>query len=147
MEHVNAEILRTTIRAAAEILYAIADGKKVQYRYVAKGEDWVRNGSWKDFDAKSVEACSNVLTGYPNVEWRVAPKTVKIGDFEVPEPCWIPPEVGQQVWAIHPTNQVEPFTWYSSKACSQALEGGFVHLSEEAARQHYEAIKSLLKEK
>ena len=147
MEHVNAEIIRTTIRAAAEILYAIADGKKVQYRYVAKGEDWVRNGSWKDFDAKSVEACSNVLTGYPNVEWRVAPMTIKIGDFEVPAPCWIPPEVGQKFWTVSPFSGTASFTWDGSKACRQALEEGFVHLSEEAARQHYEAIKSLLKEK
>ena len=140
MEHVNAEILRTTIRAAAEILYAIADGDKVQYRYTTTA----KYGTWKDFDAKSVEACSNVLTGYPNVEWRVAPKTIKIGDFEVPAPCWIPPEVGQKFWTVSPFTGAALFHWDGSKACRQALEEGFVHLTEEAARQHYEAIKSLL---
>ena len=75
VEHVNAGIIRTTIRAAAEILYAIADGKKVQYRYTTTD----KSGTWKDFDAKSVEACSNVLTGYPNVEWRVALRQSRLG--------------------------------------------------------------------
>ena len=48
MEHVNAEILR-----------AIADGKKVQYRDTTSVESWARNGPWKDFDVKSIEACFN----------------------------------------------------------------------------------------
>jgi hypothetical protein len=39
------------------------------------------------------------------------------------------------------------FHWDGSKACVDALKGGFVHLTEEAAEQHYEAIKNLLKEK
>lgn len=132
MEHVNAEILRT-----------IADGKKVQYRNTTSNKD----GIWKDFDVNNIEACSNVLTGYPNVEWRIAPKTIKIGDHEVPEPCWIPPEIGQNFWTISPFTGAVDFRWDGSKTCRQALEGGFVHLTEEAARQHYEAIKSLLEEK
>ena len=129
MEHVNAEILR-----------AIANGEKVQYRNTTS----VENCNWKDFEVKNIEACWSVLTGTPVLEWRIAPKTVKIGDYEVPEPCREVPETGQKVWAIHPINQVEPFTWYSSKACLHALDSGFVHLTEEAARQHYEAIKNLL---
>ena len=106
MEHVNAEILR-----------AIADGEKVQYRDVAKGEDWVRNGPWKDFDVKSVEACFNVLTGYPVVEWRIAPKTIQIGDYEVPEPCREAPEVGQKFWTVSPFTDVADFIWNGSKSC------------------------------
>ena len=132
MEHVNAEILR-----------AIADGEKVQYRDTTSVESWARTGPWKDFDVNSIEACWNLLAPGKH-QWRIAPKTIKIGDYVVPEPCREVPEVGQKVWAIHPTNQVEPFTWYSSKACHRALNGGFVHLTEEAAQQHYEAIKSLL---
>ena len=135
MEHVNAEILR-----------AIADGEKVQYRDVAKGEDWARNGPWKDFDVKSIEACFNLLAGQLviGVEWRIAPKTVKIGDIEAPTPCRVAPRAGEAVWVVNPLTKVASFYWNCSAACHQALEGGFVHLTEEAARQHYEAIKNLL---
>ena len=133
MEHVNAEILR-----------AIADGEKVQYRDVAKGEDWACTGPWKDFDVKSIEACFNLLAGYPVVEWRIAPETIKIGDFEVPAPCRKVPEIGQKIWVVDPFCHFTEFTWNGNKACHLALEGGFVHLTKEAARQHYEAIKSLL---
>ena len=135
MEHVNAEILR-----------AIADGKKVQYRDVESGEDWVRNGPWKDFDVNSIEACWNLLAPGKH-QWRIAPETIKIGEYEVPAPCREVPEAVQKVWAIHPINRVEPFTWYGSKACHDALKSGFVHLTEEAAEKHYEAFKNLLGKK
>ena len=115
MEHVNAEILR-----------AIADGKKVQYRDVAKGEDWARTGPWKDFDVNSIEACWNLLAPGKH-QWRIAPKTVKIGDYEVPEPCWIPPRAGEKFWTVSPFSGTASFTWDGSKACRQALEEGFVH--------------------
>ena len=135
MEHVNAEILR-----------AIADGKKVQYRNTTSVESWARTGPWKDFDVKSIEACFNLLAGHLNadVEWRIAPKTIKIGDYEVPEPCRKVPEIGQKIWVVDPFCHFTEFAWNGNKACHLALEGGFVHLTKEAARQHYEAIKSLL---
>ena len=135
MEHTNSEILR-----------AIADGKKVQYRDVMRGEDWARTGPWKDFDVSSIEACWNLLAPGKH-QWRVAPKTVKIGDVEVPEPCRVAPEVGKTFWTVSPFTGVVDFVWDGSKACYGALDDGFVHLTEEAARQHYEAIKNLLKEK
>lgn len=126
MEHVNAEILR-----------AIADGKKVQYRNTV-------TGNWEYLDVKYAVACRFLLSGDLAVVWRIAPKTIKIGDHEVPEPCWLPPRVGQKFWTVSPFTGTALFHWDGSKACRQALEEGFVHLTEEAARQHYEAIKSLL---
>ena len=90
-------------------------------------------------------------TYHPNWEidrsYRRKPQTIMLGEHEVPEPCREAPETGQKVWAIHPTNRVEPFTWYNSKACHDALESGFVHLTEEAAEKHYEAFKNLLTKK
>jgi hypothetical protein len=128
MEHVNAEILR-----------AIADGKKVQYRNAV-------TGTWEDLDVKDVVACMNLLAP-GKLQWRIAPKTIKIGDIEVPEPCRVTPEVGQKFWTLTPFGGAAHFIWDGTKPCYDALEGGFVHLTEDAARQHYEAIKSLLKEK
>ena len=133
MEHVNAEILR-----------AIADGKKVQYRSTTLNSDGIPYIVWKDFEVKSIESCWSLLTGTPILEWRIAPETIMIGEHEVPEPCREAPEVGKKFWTLTPFGGAALFTWDGSKPCYDALEGGFVHLTKEAAQQHYEAIKKLL---
>jgi hypothetical protein len=132
MEHVNAEILR-----------AIADGKKVQYRHASSGNGGTHYGLWQDFDGKNLEACLGLLAP-GKLQWRIAPKTIKIGDFEVPEPCRVTPEVGFKFWTLTPFGGAAHFIWDGSKPCYDALKGGFVQLTEKAAEQHYVAFKSLL---
>ena len=127
MEHVNAEILR-----------AIADGKKVQYR------NYCSPTGWEYFHSADSATCWKVLSGGVAVEWRIAPKTLKIGEYEVPEPRREAPEVGQKFWVVDPFSNFTQFHWNGSVACYRALNDGFVHLTEKAAQQHYEAIKSLL---
>ena len=126
MEHVNAEILR-----------AIADGKAVQYqKFHPLG--------WEPFQNADTVLCWKLLKGGSPVEWRIAPETIMLGEHEVPEPCRVTPEVGQKFWIVDPFSNFTQFHWNGSVACYRALNDGFVHLTEEAARQHYEAIKSLL---
>ena len=60
MEHPNAEILR-----------AIADGKKIQYRPVVTGNWCKYTRIWYDFDVKDAEACCNLLAAGKH-EWRLA---------------------------------------------------------------------------
>ena len=127
MEHVNAEILR-----------AIADGKEVQYRHFSSPLEW------KYHDNEDTFMCWKLLTGSNIYEWRIAPETIKIGEYEVPEPCRVTPEVGFKFWVLTPFGGAAHFIWDGSKPCYDALKGGFVHLTEKAAEQHYEAIKSLL---
>ena len=129
MGHVNAEILR-----------AIADGKKVQYR---KHPTLV----WELFQNEDTSLSWKLLTGDSTVEWRIAPETLKIGEYEVPEPCREPLRSGQKFWIVNPFTGSQEFTWYNSKTCHDALKGGFVHLTEEAAKKHYEAFKNLLTKK
>jgi hypothetical protein len=62
MEHVNAEILR-----------AIADGEKVQYRHFSSPLEW------KSHDNEDTVLCWKLLAGSDIYEWRIAPKTIKIG--------------------------------------------------------------------
>lgn len=126
MEHVNAEILR-----------AIADGKKVQYR-----EHHSPSG-WKFFHNDDSSICWHLLEGGA-IDWRIAPETIKIGKYEVPEPCRVTPEVGFKFWVLTPFGGAAFFIWDGSKPCYDALKGGFVHLTEKAAKQRYEAIKGLL---
>ena len=134
MEHVNAEILR-----------AIADGKKVQYSSVIP--KWLcsvhQYGHWEDFDSSNIEACWNLLTSSKLRRWRIAPKTIMIGEHEVPEPCREPLERGTVYWSFTPFMGMVRSSWCGSKADFNALKSGFVHLTEEAAEQHYEAITNL----
>ena len=125
MEHVNAEILR-----------AIADGKKVQYRKF-------HPLGWEPFQNADTYLCWKLLTG-GSIEWRIAPETIKIGEYEVPEPCREPLRSGQKFWAVNPFTGPQGFTWDGSKEDLHALKNGFVHLTEEAAEKHYEAFKNLL---
>ena len=127
MEHVNAEILR-----------AVADGKNVQYR------NYCSPTGWEYFHSADSTTCWKVLTGGVAIEWRIAPETITIGEHEVPAPEREAPEVGKKFWTLTPFGGATHFTWDGSKACHDALSSGFVHLTEEAAKQHYEAIKRLL---
>ena len=102
---------------------------------------------WQHGDHEDWVGCTTHPSWVTDHSYRRKPQTIMIGEHEVPEPCREVPEVGQKVWAIHPINRVEPFTWYNSKACHDALETGFVHLTEEAAEKHYEAFKNLLAKK
>ena len=127
MEHVNAEILR-----------AIADGEKVQYRHFSSPLEW------KTHDNEDTVLCWKLLAGSDIYEWRIAPETITIGEHEVPAPEREAPEVGKKFWTLTPFGGATHFTWDGTKTCYDALSSGFVHLTEKAAQQHYEAIKSLL---
>ena len=102
---------------------------------------------WQHGDHEVWVGCTYNPAWFTDHSYRRKPQTIMLGEYEVPEPCREVPETGQKVWAIHPINRVEPFTWYNSKACHDALESGFVHLTEEAAEKHYEAFKNLLAKK
>lgn len=130
MEHVNAEILR-----------AIADGEKVQYRHFSSPLEW------KSHDNEDTVLCWKLLAGSDIYEWRIAPKTIKIGDCEVPEPCRVAPKVGQEFWAVNPFAGPQQFTWDGSKEDHHALKSGFVLLTKEAAEKHCEVSKNLLAKK
>ena len=132
MEHPNAEILR-----------AIADGKKVQYRRVIAVHGRNYKSIWYNFDVNNVEACCNLLTAGKH-EWRLAPKMIKIAQYEVPEPVREPLHRGQKFWVVSPFTGLDSYTWYGDEEDFFALESGFVHLSEEDAQQHYEVLKKLL---
>ena len=92
MEHVNAEILR-----------AIADGKKVQYR------NYCSPTGWEYFHRADSATCWKVLTGGVAVEWRTVPETVKIGEHEVPETCREALRSGQKFLDSEPIHRPAAF--------------------------------------
>ena len=80
-------------------------------------------------------------------KYRRKPKTILIGEYEVPEPCREVPAPGQKFWAVNPFTGPQGFIWDGSEEDFHALKSGFVLLTEEAAEKHYEAFKNLLAKK
>ena len=113
----------------------------VQYAEDAKQYDrpWEL---WQHGDGETWVSCSTHPSWFSDHAFRRKPRTVQIGEHEVPEPCREPLRSGQKFWIVNPFTGSQEFTWYNSKACHDALKGGFVLLTEEAAEKHYEAIKA-----
>ena len=123
----------------AELMAQYAEDAK---QYDRPWEMWQhRNhlGVWVD--------CTMHPVWHKDHPYRRKPRTIMLSEHEVPEPCREVPEIGQKFWTVNPFSGPQKFTWDGSKEVLHALKGGYVHLTEEAAEKHYEAIKSLLAKK
>ena len=77
-----------------------------------------------------------------NNEYRRKPKTIWINGYEVPEPHRVPLKEGEEYWVISLARGTAILRWCDDDVDTSYLENGFVHLTEEAAEKHFEAIKS-----
>ena len=75
-------------------------------------------------------------------EYRLKPRTIRIGDINVPEPMRSAPEVGSSYFIIdliHP-NMVIECEWDGDKSDAWFLARGICHPTEEAAIAHATAL-------
>ena len=75
------------------------------------------------------------------------PKTIRIGEYDVPEPVHEPLENGTEYWITHFSlvGLVDYFKWYNDDFDKRALKNGLIHLTKEAAVIHAKALLSLTK--
>lgn len=129
----NKEIKAT--HTYAEILRAIADGEDIQF-----------NGGcgWSDKDHYYVltEICGE---SFDPENYRIKPKTIRIGNYDVPEPLRVAPKKGQNYWvvAINDQNLSHLSTWTDDGTDNRRLERGLIHLDNQSAELHGKAIVSL----
>lgn len=80
-------------------------------------------------------------------EYRRAPRTIRIGDREVPEPLREAPAVGTKYWVLHllcsSPKHASSFKWTDHENDRLWLASGLVHLTAEAATAHAEALIAL----
>lgn len=81
------------------------------------------------------------------MEYRRRPRTIKIGDREVPEPLREAPADGTKYWVLHllcssPKHAIS-FKWTDHENDRLWLASGLVHLTAEAATAHAEALIAL----
>ena len=79
--------------------------------------------------------------------WEEPPKTIRIGEYDVPEPVREPLEKDTEYWIAHFSLEVlaNRFKWYSDKFDNLVLKNGLIHLTKEAAVIHAKALVSLTK--
>ena len=79
--------------------------------------------------------------------WSDPPKTIRIGEYDVPEPVREPLEKDTEYWIAHFSLEglANRFKWYSDKFDNRMLKNGLIHLTKEAAVIHAKAMMSLTK--
>lgn len=89
------------------------------------------------------------VTAHPEwrarVQYRRKPKTIRIGEYDVPEPMRVAPEYRSTYWAVNPfyPEGVSRDVWHSASSDRSALANGMLHLTREAAEAHAKALISL----
>jgi hypothetical protein len=97
---------------------------------------WETNpgGQWMSFD------------GSPewdvNQDYRRKPRTIRIGERDVPEPMRIAPAIGSKYWCVRliATAGVAPESWDGGTWDCDLLARGLCHTTKEAAIAHAEAL-------
>ena len=112
---------------------------------------------WREFECKN--KCAGMwhtLTTNPSwiarIEYRRKPRTIRIGDYDVPEPVRESLEDGQVYFAVAllvredkvPAYKLE---WEGDLIDIRLLEQGRIHLTKEAAELHAKALLSFTKQK
>ena len=108
---------------------------------------------WERWEVRSPSAahwvdCARPINWSYELQYRRKPRTITINGYEVPEPVREPLEEGQVYWVVHPFEDQgfrQTFWDFPDGVDRIALGHGLVHLTEEAARTHAEALLSFTK--
>jgi len=129
----------------ADILIAVAEGQDIEILPLASLEE-----TWAT--ATHTEALSNILYSFPVNHLRIKPKTIRIGEYDVPAPMRVAPKVGSTYYLCNPVYSpvrpaVESDIWTGLPAEIVWLENGFLQVTEEGAEKQLKALLSLTQNK
>ena len=105
---------------------------------------------WEISMTESGDEYRNLL-GHPDWavtrKYRRKPKVILINGHEVPEPHRIPLKDGEVYWALSLVRGTTSLRWLDDDIDTSYLKNGFVHLTQEAAKKHFNALKSFTAQK
>ena len=123
----------------------------MEYAKIAQTTDkpWEHFEVWQN-DSCVWKAIHLPLRFYSHMEYRLKPeppKTIRIGEYDVPEPVREPLEKDTEYWIAHFSlaELANRFKWYSDEFDKRVLKNGLIHLTKEAAVIHAKALLSLTK--
>ncbi len=114
----------------AWVLRALADGEPLEnFEFKLQNDDcWLNLASMEPLD-------------YPQWLFRRKPRTIRIGDLDVPEPMREAPAFGAQYWiASVNKKEVVDLVWQNDTVDKQWLAAGLCHTTKEAAELHRKAL-------
>lgn len=125
-------------------------GLMMKYAEIAQTTD----KPWTHFEVRQNDSCvwkaiHLPMRFYSHMEYRLKPerKTIRIGEYDVPEPVREPLENGTACWYPKLSNidLIDGYIWCNDDTDVRMLSNGLIHLTEEAAKAHAEALLSLTK--
>ena len=112
----------------APVMAAVGRGEVVQVFCAGK---WIDKEAWTTFQN--------------GLEYRIKPRTIRIGEYDVPEPMREAPEVGSVYFISDPTRErfVCAYMWKDDAVDARYLSRNITHSTQEAAELHAKALISL----
>lgn len=120
----------------ADVIIAWANGEVIQTKK--------SNGNWEDWHCLRE---GTPLFGLSDHEYRIAPRTIKIGDIEVPAPEIQPPAIETVYYCPDPLEMQHMYTkwyWNNDEQDRHNLASNLVHLDPQTAQDHTLAIIKLI---
>lgn len=77
-----------------------------------------------------------------NYDYRFKPRTIRIGEFDVPEPLRVEPAIGSEVFLATLCGE-EHVIWSDNPVKKELLRRGLIHETRDAAHMHARALISL----
>ena len=124
----------------AKWLRAIADGETLQYRYKQGDDAWVTIGP-----LTALEVLLDPFASTNN--YRIKPRTITIGRYEVAEPILVAPEIGTRYFYLCPGSEdcLDSYKWEGVFELERRqLKSGMCWLKREDAELAAKAITELL---
>lgn len=99
---------------------------------------------WEFNNCTGWEKCDMTPLWHDNHEYRQIPKTIKIGNYDVPEPMREKPEIGTAYHYIYSgcEDGVTTGYWHNSKHDNNRLKRGDCHLTRDNCIAHAKALFS-----
>ena len=121
----------------AELMAQYAEDAKVH------DEPWKL---WQHGDHGDWTNCSNHPCWFSDQSYRRKPRTIRIGDIEVPEPCKFALKYKQEYFVPNvSTAGTHRYVWEHSHLDHHALVSNLVHLDRKSAALHAKALAEVSK--
>lgn len=118
----------------AEFLHALADGREDEFE--------CHHENWNASDWRASTPFMWVIYEFPE-DWTVRrkPRTIRIGDIDVPPPMRVAPACGTTYWIANPARvAMTGIEWENDHFDARWFKYGLCHLTKEAAELHRKAL-------
>ena len=99
---------------------------------------------WNNWEYSSDDIHWNTIHNSPAwlecIEYRRKPSHLLVNGVKVPAPLKVAPKYGTEYWIPHLDSRPETFLWENDLLDQKYLRLGLIHLTEEAAQEHTDAL-------